>query len=98
MATSAVFQELGGVLKVLEEDQIIEFGEEDIKKGLEKCTRTLVGRLMADHKFSAGTLEVALLAIWRQPVGFKVLDHGGNVFQFFFEKEIEMIRIENGAP
>ncbi|RYR29303.1 hypothetical protein Ahy_B01g053674 [Arachis hypogaea] len=53
---------------------------------------------MADRKFSAGTLEAALLAIWRQPVGFKVLDHGGNVFQFFFKKEIEMIRIENGAP
>ncbi|RYQ87864.1 hypothetical protein Ahy_B09g095407 [Arachis hypogaea] len=98
MAASAAFQGLEGALEVLEEDQIIQFGEEDIKEGLEKCTRSLVGRLMADRKFSAGTLEAALLAIWRQPVGFKVLDHGGNVFQFFFEKEIEMIRIENGAP
>ncbi|RYR49961.1 hypothetical protein Ahy_A07g036487 [Arachis hypogaea] len=98
MAASVAFQGLEGALEVLEEDQIIQFGEEDIKEGLEKCTRSLVGRLMADRKFSAGTLEAALLAIWRQPVGFKILDHGGNVFQLFFEKEIEMIRIENGAP
>ncbi|XP_016164946.1 uncharacterized protein LOC107607511 [Arachis ipaensis] len=45
-----------------------------------------------------GTLEAALNTIWRQPEGFRILDHGGNKFQFFFKDEIELLNVEKGVP
>ncbi|MED6207041.1 hypothetical protein PIB30_032157 [Stylosanthes scabra] len=62
-----------------ENEEIIQFSNEDIKEGLDKCKRSLVGRLLADRKFSASTLESALYSIWRQPEEFKVIDHGDSV-------------------
>ncbi|XP_025607851.1 uncharacterized protein At4g02000-like [Arachis hypogaea] len=81
-----------------EEETVVRFDNEDIQEGVEKCSKSLVDRLLADRGFSSGTLEAALTAIWRQPDGFKVLNHGGNIFQFFFDKEIDLIRVEKGAP
>ncbi|XP_057734226.1 uncharacterized protein LOC130949561 [Arachis stenosperma] len=81
-----------------EEEMVVRFDNEDIQEGVEKCLKSLVGRLLADREFSFETLEAALTAIWRQPDGFKVLNHGGNVFQFFFDKEIDLVRVEKGAP
>ena len=53
---------------------------------------------MADKTFSTGTMENALGAIWGRPEGFRVLEHGDNVYQFFFEREIDALRIELGSP
>ncbi|MED6195036.1 hypothetical protein PIB30_034272 [Stylosanthes scabra] len=38
-----------------------------------------------------------LYAISNQPEGFKVMDHGGNLFQFFFDNETDLIRIEKST-
>nr|XP_025692947.1 uncharacterized protein LOC112795221 [Arachis hypogaea] len=81
-----------------EENKVISYANEDIQEGIEKCSKSLIGRLLADRQFSRGTLEAAIYAIWSQPEGFKVLEHGSNLYQFFFEKEIDVLRIEKGAP
>ncbi|MED6109684.1 hypothetical protein PIB30_035952 [Stylosanthes scabra] len=81
-----------------EEEPIIMLDRYDITVGVERCTRSLIGRLLADRSFSAGTIEAALGSIWRHPDGFKVLNRGGNIFQFFFSEERDVIRIERGAP
>ncbi|XP_020973148.1 uncharacterized protein LOC107634016 [Arachis ipaensis] len=39
-----------------------------------------------------------MYSIWRQPEDFKVVDHGENIFQFFFGDEKDMLRFERGAP
>ena len=80
------------------EEDILFFEEEDIREGVEECSKSLIGRLMADRSFSTGTLEAALGAIWGQPEGFRVLDHGDNIYQFFFAKNVDVLRIEMGAP
>ncbi|RYR04589.1 hypothetical protein Ahy_B06g084363 [Arachis hypogaea] len=68
---------------VTDEETVLLFNDEDIKDGIEKCSRR--------------TIEAALYAIWSQPIGFKVIDHGGDLFQFFFDNETDLIRIERGA-
>lgn len=78
-----------------EEEEILFFEEEDIKSRLEDCTRSLVGRLLTD---TLGTLENAMGAIWGHPEGFRVFDHGDNVYKFFFAKEVDVLRIEMGSP
>ena len=57
-----------------------------------------MGRLLADKSFSLGTVENALGVLWGHPVGFRVLDHGNNVYQFFFDREMDVLRIEMGSP
>ena len=83
---------------VEEEDNILFFDEDDIKSGLEECTKSLVGRLLADKPFSIGTVESAFGAIWGHPDGFRVMDHGDNIYQFFFAREVDALRIELGSP
>ena len=81
----------------LEED-ILFFDEVDIREGVEECSKSLIGRMLADRSFSSGTMEVALGAIWGHLEGFRVLDHGDNVFQMFFAKEVDVLRVERGTP
>ncbi|XP_016206779.1 uncharacterized protein At4g02000-like [Arachis ipaensis] len=40
----------------------------------------------------------ALKAIWENPEGFSVSDKGDNYFQFFFNKEVDVLRVECGSP
>ncbi|MED6161596.1 hypothetical protein PIB30_062332 [Stylosanthes scabra] len=69
------------------EEHLVTFEEEDIREGVESCSKSLIGKLLSDRSFSAGILEIALQAIWRQTEGFRVPHHGGNIFQFFFNIE-----------
>ena len=53
---------------------------------------------MGDKAFSIGTLESALGAIFNGPEGFRVIEHGDNVYQFFFTNETDTMRVELGSP
>ncbi|XP_057745439.1 uncharacterized protein LOC130963326 [Arachis stenosperma] len=79
-------------------EEIVCLSEDDIKSGLEDCSRSLVGRLMADRSFSMGMIEAAFFAIWNQPEGFCLKYHCENIYQFFFAKEADVIRVERGSP
>ncbi|MED6188634.1 hypothetical protein PIB30_087740 [Stylosanthes scabra] len=83
---------------ITDEEWVVTFDDEDVREGVEKCKKSLIGSLLLDRSFSASALETTLFSIWRQPEGFRVLDQGGNLFQFFFAKEIDLIRLEKGAP
>ncbi|XP_020999683.1 uncharacterized protein LOC110281626 [Arachis duranensis] len=72
----------------LRREGVILFDSIDVERGLEECRRSLVERLLADRLFTIGIIDPAMTAIWRQPEGMRVIDHGENVFQFFFEKEV----------
>ncbi|MED6210488.1 hypothetical protein PIB30_064554 [Stylosanthes scabra] len=79
-------------------DEPIQLKEKDIRGGLKACFNSLVGRLFADKAFSVGTMESALRAIWEKTQGFRVIEVGHNKFQFFFEEEMDLMRIEKGSP
>ncbi|MED6145554.1 hypothetical protein PIB30_026282 [Stylosanthes scabra] len=81
-----------------DEETVIVLEASNISSGRDRCSKSLVGRLLADRSFSICTTELALNSIWRQPDGFKVTYLGGNKFQFFFDDENGVIRIERGAP
>ncbi|MED6159738.1 hypothetical protein PIB30_045057 [Stylosanthes scabra] len=82
----------------VEEETIIVLEASDISGSLDRCSKSLLGRLFANRPFSGGTIELALSSIWWQPKSFKVIDNGGNMFQFFFSDEKDLIRIERCAP
>ena len=79
-------------------DDILFSKEEDARKGIEECSKSLIGRILADRSFNFGTMEAALGGIWGHPHGFRVMDHGDSIFQFFFSKEVDALRVEGGAP
>ncbi|MED6208921.1 hypothetical protein PIB30_049693 [Stylosanthes scabra] len=54
-----------------DDDAVIVLDVSDISVGLERCSKSLIGRLLADRPFSNGTVESALSTIWRQPQEFK---------------------------
>ncbi|MED6127518.1 hypothetical protein PIB30_088761 [Stylosanthes scabra] len=97
-ASSALHTNTHHINNIGEEEEVIRFHDEDVHKGIKKYTKSLIGRLLVDKHFSTGTLEAALYSIWRQPKGFKVLNHGGNLFQFFFDNETDLLRVINGEP
>ncbi|XP_025607643.1 uncharacterized protein [Arachis hypogaea] len=80
------------------EEDIVVLEETDISHGVKACTKSLTGRIFLAQKFSAGTMENALSAIWDKLIGFKVVNQGTNQFQFFFDEEKDMRRIEKGSP
>ncbi|MED6148500.1 hypothetical protein PIB30_053761 [Stylosanthes scabra] len=55
---------------------MIYFEEEIVAQSLQSCSPSSIGRILADQKFSVGTLKAALGAIWSHPTGFKVEDTG----------------------
>nr|XP_025607861.1 uncharacterized protein LOC112701301 [Arachis hypogaea] len=79
-----------------EEDDVVCLEERDVLEGIDACSKSLVGRLFIEKTFSIGTLDNAFNAIWGRPQGFRVTDMGNNHFQFFFDNEVEAIRIEKG--
>ncbi|QHO54356.1 DUF4283 domain protein [Arachis hypogaea] len=79
-----------------DEEEIIGFEDTYIQVGIDECSQSLMGRTMAVRLFSAGTIKSALYAFWRQLEGFKVQSYGGNIFQFYFDNEIDVARIERG--
>ncbi|XP_025637647.1 uncharacterized protein At4g02000-like [Arachis hypogaea] len=81
-----------------EVEEIVNLEVEDVREGIETCAKNLIGRLMADKEFSSGTMEGAFTVIWNYPEGFQVKSHGENIFQFFFNKEADVIRVERGSP
>ncbi|XP_016199277.1 uncharacterized protein LOC107640255 [Arachis ipaensis] len=83
--------------KRLKAKRVIFFDDADIKGGLEAYRKSVIERILADKAFIVGTMKLAMYAIWRQPEGFRVIDHGGNTFQFFFEKQ-DLIRVEKDIP
>ncbi|MED6191749.1 hypothetical protein PIB30_003552 [Stylosanthes scabra] len=60
----------------VDEEPVIVLDQSVIHGGIDRCSKSLIGRLLADRSFSVGTIEAALQSIWRQPDGFKVIDHG----------------------
>ncbi|XP_025617072.1 uncharacterized protein At4g02000-like [Arachis hypogaea] len=72
--------------------------ETNISEGINTCSNSFYGRLFASKTFSVGTMGNALKAIWGNPEGFSVSDKGDNSFQFFFNKEVDVLRVERGSP
>ncbi|MED6180667.1 hypothetical protein PIB30_012265 [Stylosanthes scabra] len=66
---------------VNDEEPVIVLHASDIQFGIERCSKSLIGRLLFDRSFSGATIETAMHSIWRQPDGFKVLDLGGNKYE-----------------
>ncbi|XP_016206480.1 uncharacterized protein LOC107646844 [Arachis ipaensis] len=77
---------------------VVFLGEEDIVEGVQACANSLTGRIFANRQFTMGTMENALTAIWGKPKGIRVTEIKSNVFQFFFDMEEELLRIEQGSP
>ncbi|XP_057746197.1 uncharacterized protein LOC130965454 [Arachis stenosperma] len=81
-----------------QEDDLIVLAYEDVFKGIQAYTRSLSGRIFSYRIFSVGTMEGALYAIWNKPEGFRVVKKSRNQFQFFFENDSDVTRIERGSP
>ncbi|XP_015941350.1 uncharacterized protein LOC107466854 [Arachis duranensis] len=79
-------------------EEVVVLEEEDISEGLHACLRSLNGRIFADRTFSTSTMEGVMTAIWGRPEGLRVVDKGKNQFQFFFDKDTDVARVERGSP
>ncbi|XP_072087051.1 uncharacterized protein [Arachis hypogaea] len=77
---------------------VILLEEADISEGINPCSNSLYDRLFASKTFSIGTMGNALKAIWGNPERFSVSEKGDNSFRLFFNKEVDVLRIERGSP
>ncbi|KAL4338333.1 hypothetical protein AHAS_Ahas12G0199700 [Arachis hypogaea] len=57
-----------------DEEEIIGFEDTDIQAGIDKCSRSLMGRIMVVRLFSAETIKSALYAFWRQLEAYSPLN------------------------
>ncbi|KAJ1416378.1 Zinc knuckle CX2CX4HX4C [Sesbania bispinosa] len=75
------------------EPNLIIFYEEDIQEGLNECGNSIVGKLISGKSFHVNSLLNAFTNIWNRPKGFKVVDLGEKIFQFFFHEARDMERV-----
>ncbi|RYQ93102.1 hypothetical protein Ahy_B09g099366 [Arachis hypogaea] len=81
-----------------EEEEVLEYEEEDIEEGVEKCNHSLVGKLVTDKNINPTWVQTAMFNIWRRPENFKMVEIRPKLFQFFFHKEIDTGRVLKGNP
>ncbi|XP_015959581.1 uncharacterized protein LOC107483479 [Arachis duranensis] len=81
-----------------EEEEVLEYEEEDIEEGVEKCNHSLVEKLVTDKNINPTWVQTAMFNIWRRPEDFKMVEIRPKLFQFFFHKEIDMRRVLKGNP
>ncbi|MED6130516.1 hypothetical protein PIB30_001602 [Stylosanthes scabra] len=81
-----------------EVDNLVVLEEEDEHKGRKACSNSLIGRIFANQAFSVEIMENALCSIWDCPAGFRVVDLKNNQFQFYFDVELDMLKIEKESP
>ncbi|MED6223632.1 hypothetical protein PIB30_075918 [Stylosanthes scabra] len=53
---------------------------------------------MADRSFSFELIEGAFTAIWNYLDDLRITSLGDNIYQFFFAKETDLLRVERGFP
>lgn len=57
-----------------------------------------MGRVFTRKPVNKGALEAAFNNIWERPEGFKVEEIKPRIFQFFFDRELDVERVLEGGP
>ncbi|MED6196380.1 hypothetical protein PIB30_046851 [Stylosanthes scabra] len=76
------------------DDEVVTLDATDVKENTEEFSKSLVGRIMADRSFRFGLIEGAFTAIWNYPEDLRIKLLGDNIYQFFFAKETDLLRIQ----
>ncbi|KEH24235.1 DUF4283 domain protein [Medicago truncatula] len=74
------------------------YEEELLQEGLKQCKNSIIGKLLASKQISKQILHSSLMGIWCNPTGFKITELENNLYQFSFEKEVDINRILKGEP
>lgn len=61
--------------------------EEDVKIGVEKGTRSLIGRVFGEKKSNFLVMNNSMMKLWQYKGLNKVVSLNQNTFQFIFSKE-----------
>ena len=81
-----------------EEDKVLLFDEQDVAEGIGACNHGLIGRVMTKKPINRNCIHMALRNNWSNPNGFKVVEIRENTFQFFFDEEVDILRVLKVAP
>ncbi|MED6121187.1 hypothetical protein PIB30_027796 [Stylosanthes scabra] len=96
MATSADHLNGNPALHDIDEEAVIVLVLSDITEGIEHCSKSLLGRILADRSFSAGTIETSLTSIWcHTKEHFKTKELGcksGSSFGEVLEADVFLVR------
>ncbi|KAI4344883.1 hypothetical protein L6164_012067 [Bauhinia variegata] len=55
-----------------EEEEIVVFKEENLKEETEECSKSLVGKVIALRQINPRTIEIVMMAVWGNPLGFRI--------------------------
>ncbi|MED6124601.1 hypothetical protein PIB30_060463, partial [Stylosanthes scabra] len=81
-----------------EEEEYIEYEENDVAEGIQKCKYSIVGKLITTKEINPIWVQSAMGNIWRKPKGFSMVEIKPKLYQFYVEKEADMRRILKGDP
>ena len=76
----------------------IDLSSEDIKKGVQDCSGSLVGKLMGEKVANFTGVKNFTNHVWGYPRNMVVAELGPNMFQFQLEKEEDQEKILMGGP
>lgn len=98
----ARMEEIEEVLKKFKlsntEHEGIWLGEDDLAKGVEECSLSLIGKVGGEKIANSAGMKSFATNMWSHPKQLKVTEIGKNMFQFIFTHSSEMERVLNGRP
>ncbi|KAI4313183.1 hypothetical protein L6164_026181 [Bauhinia variegata] len=80
-----------------EDDEIVFFEEGDLEENVEECSKSLIGKVIAERQINPKTLETVMRIVWGNPEGFKVLALEDNKFFFRFKVEGDLSQVPTDA-
>ncbi|MED6169774.1 hypothetical protein PIB30_024431 [Stylosanthes scabra] len=81
-----------------EEEEYVEYEENEVAEGIQKCKYSVVGKLITTKEINPVWVQSAMGNIWRKPKGFNMVEIQPKLYQFFVERETDMKRILKGDP
>ena len=78
--------------------EVVDLCSNDVKEGMQECSRSLVGRVIGDKVAHFTGVKNFTYHAWGYPRNMVVTELGPNLFQFQFENEDDREKVLVGGP
>jgi hypothetical protein len=74
------------------------YEDSHVQDSLSHCQKSIIGKILADKPIPLPIIHSSLLGIWCNPVGLKISELEGKLYQIKVDKEDGLQRILKGSP
>jgi hypothetical protein len=81
-----------------DEEPFCFYQETHVEDSVRVCKNSMIGKILSDKPIPIPTLHSTLSGIWCNPLGFRITEIEGKLFQISMDREQDLNRIIKGSP